>query len=45
MIYGNVYGYPGGVAWAIMAARVCQFYPNAAPAVVITKFFMIYKDW
>eukprot|EP00036_Acanthoecidae_sp_10tr_P005016 CAMPEP_0182934084 /NCGR_PEP_ID=MMETSP0105_2-20130417/35428_1 /TAXON_ID=81532 ORGANISM="Acanthoeca-like sp., Strain 10tr" /NCGR_SAMPLE_ID=MMETSP0105_2 /ASSEMBLY_ACC=CAM_ASM_000205 /LENGTH=605 /DNA_ID=CAMNT_0025072895 /DNA_START=5 /DNA_END=1822 /DNA_ORIENTATION=- len=44
-VYGNVYGYPGGVAWAIMTARVCQFYPNAAAAMIITKFFMIYKDW
>lgn len=24
---------------------MCQFYPNAAPAAVVTKFFMIYKDW
>ena len=25
-------GYPGGVAWAMLTARVCQMHPNAAPS-------------
>ncbi|KAJ3087864.1 polynucleotide adenylyltransferase [Physocladia obscura] len=38
-------GFFGGVAWAIAVARVCQLYPNAAPAVVVNKFFNIMLKW
>ncbi|KAI5957793.1 PAP1 [Candida theae] len=44
-IYANVYGFPGGVAWAMLVARICQLYPNAVSAVVIEKFFQIYSQW
>ncbi|KAK5134517.1 hypothetical protein LTR08_006434 [Meristemomyces frigidus] len=44
-IYGNVYGYPGGIAYAIMVARVCQLYPKAAAPLLISKFFFIMKRW
>lgn len=44
-IYGNIVGYPGGVAWAILVARVCQLYPNAAAPVLIMKFFFVVKQW
>ncbi len=44
-IYGNVLGYPGGVAFAIMVARICQLYPNAAPSLVVARFFSIYARW
>jgi poly(A) polymerase len=27
-----VLGFPGGVAWALLTARVCQLHPNAAPS-------------
>ncbi|KAJ3123840.1 polynucleotide adenylyltransferase [Physocladia obscura] len=44
-VYSNVMGFFGGVAWAIAVARVCQLYPNAAPAVVVNKFFNIMLKW
>jgi poly(A) polymerase len=44
-IYGNVFGFCGGVTWAMLTARVCQLYPNAAPSTLIQKFFMFYMFW
>ncbi|CAK7898761.1 poly(A) polymerase [[Candida] anglica] len=44
-IYGNMYGFPGGVAWAMLVARICQLYPNAVSAVIVEKFFHIYSQW
>ncbi|KAJ6263688.1 polynucleotide adenylyltransferase [Drechslerella dactyloides] len=44
-IYGNVYGFPGGVAWAMLVARICQLYPAAVSAVIVSKFFRILGQW
>ncbi|OAL30885.1 hypothetical protein AYO20_08578 [Fonsecaea nubica] len=44
-IYANIVGYPGGVAWAMLVARVCQFYPHAVGATIVGKFFYIMKEW
>lgn len=44
-IYANIMGYPGGVAWAMLVARVCQLYPKATSAVVVNKFFHIMLKW
>lgn len=38
-------GFPGGVAWALLTARICQLYPNAAPSTIVSKFFPIYYQW
>eukprot|EP01065_Artemidia_motanka_P048587 TRINITY_DN7855_c3_g1_i1.p1 TRINITY_DN7855_c3_g1~~TRINITY_DN7855_c3_g1_i1.p1 ORF type:complete len:688 (+),score=195.26 TRINITY_DN7855_c3_g1_i1:67-2064(+) len=43
-IYGNIYGFPGGVAWAIMTARVCQLHPNASSAPVLRAFFKFFSS-
>ena len=40
-IYGKVYGYLGGLAWAVLTARVCQLYPSALPAMVLRNFFKV----
>ncbi|XP_050294839.1 poly(A) polymerase type 3 isoform X2 [Anthonomus grandis grandis] len=44
-IYSNVLGYLGGVSWAMLVARTCQLYPNAAPATLVHKFFLIFSKW
>ncbi|KAJ5901547.1 Poly(A) polymerase [Penicillium taxi] len=44
-IYANIVGFPGGVAWAMLVARVCQLYPQATGAVIVSKFFTIMRKW
>lgn len=44
-VYGNVFGFPGGVAWAMLVARICQLYPNTVGALIVEKFFQIYCKW
>jgi poly(A) polymerase len=44
-IYANIMGFPGGVAWAMLVARVCQLYPKAASSTIILKFFRIMEKW
>ena len=44
-IYSNVMGFPGGVAWAMLVARICQLYPNAVSAVIVSKFFRVLQQW
>lgn len=44
-IYANIMGYPGGVAWAMLVARVCQLYPKATSSLVVCKFFHIMLKW
>lgn len=44
-IYANVFGFPGGVAWAMLVARICQLYPNACSAVIVARFFHILTKW
>ncbi|OLL26528.1 Poly(A) polymerase [Neolecta irregularis DAH-3] len=43
--YSNVMGFPGGVAWAMLVARICQLYPRANSAVIISKFYRILVQW
>jgi poly(A) polymerase len=44
-VYANIVGFPGGVAWAMLVARICQLYPMACGATIIRKFFHLMKDW
>ncbi|VVC43164.1 Polymerase, nucleotidyl transferase domain,Poly(A) polymerase, RNA-binding [Cinara cedri] len=44
-VYSNALGYLGGVSWAMLVARICQLYPNAVPATLIHKFFLIFSKW
>lgn len=38
-------GFLGGVAWAMLIARICQLYPNACPAQIVARFFTIMYRW
>ncbi|KAI9271438.1 Poly(A) polymerase central domain-containing protein [Sporodiniella umbellata] len=44
-IYSNVMGFLGGVAWAMLIARICQLYPNACAASIVDRFFLIMYQW
>lgn len=44
-VYGAQFGYPGGVAWALMIARICQLYPFACGASIVWKFFYVMGGW
>ncbi|KAJ2887481.1 polynucleotide adenylyltransferase, partial [Coemansia aciculifera] len=44
-IYSNSMGFFGGVAWAMLVARVCQLYPNACAGYIVSRFFAVYLMW
>ncbi|KAF9782247.1 Poly(A) polymerase central domain-containing protein [Thelephora terrestris] len=44
-IYSNVSGFLGGVAWAMLVARICQLYPNVAAGAIVSRFFIIMHQW
>ncbi|ADM11067.1 poly (A) polymerase type 1 [Encephalitozoon intestinalis ATCC 50506] len=44
-VYGNPYGYFGGVAFSLCVARVCQLYPNASSFSIVCKFFELFSSW
>eukprot|EP01119_Soliformovum_irregulare_P025754 TRINITY_DN9624_c0_g1_i1.p1 TRINITY_DN9624_c0_g1~~TRINITY_DN9624_c0_g1_i1.p1 ORF type:complete len:640 (+),score=158.21 TRINITY_DN9624_c0_g1_i1:48-1967(+) len=44
-VYSNVLGFLGGVSWALMVARICQLWPTAAPATLVSRFFKVYEQW
>ncbi|KAG8921355.1 polynucleotide adenylyltransferase [Tulasnella sp. 417] len=44
-IYSKVMGFFGGVAWAMLVARICQLYPNQAAGAIVSRFFTIMHQW
>ena len=44
-VYSNAMGYLGGVAWAILVAKICQLFPKCKANQLIRKFFEVYGAW
>ena len=44
-VYGNVFGYFGGVAWAMLVAKVCMLHPRMAPNRLLETFFVYFRDY
>lgn len=44
-LYSNKMGFWGGVNINIAVALVLQLYPNACPASLLRKFFLVFKSW
>jgi poly(A) polymerase len=40
-----VNGFLGGIAWALLVARLCQLYPNGNAATIVRRFFVIITVW
>eukprot|EP00121_Abeoforma_whisleri_P009430 Awhi_evm1s8671 len=38
-------GFLGGVAWAMLIARVAQLYPMASSAILVCRFFKVMARW
>ena len=39
-------GYMGGIAWAILVAKIIQMFPNLSTSKLLEKFFYIYGyEW
>jgi len=45
MIYGNAFGYFGGVNLAILAAYICKEYPNEGVDMLVFRFYNLFQNW
>lgn len=45
LLYSSIMGYLGGISWAILAAKICQLYPNYCITQLLERFFFIYSLW
>jgi poly(A) polymerase Pap1 len=42
----NKMGYVGGIAWAMLTAKICKLFPYKCPARLLEKFFWLYgTEW
>jgi poly(A) polymerase len=44
-LYGNKYGYLGGINCNLLVVLVCQLYPNATSSTLLVNFFKLYSTW
>ena len=44
-IYSNIYGYLGGISWAILVAQACISFPNYEVNKLFYIFFSLFDIW
>ena len=44
-LYGNKFGYLGGVNYNILVAFIGQLYPKSSPSALLARFFRVYSRW
>ncbi|XP_021739908.1 nuclear poly(A) polymerase 3-like [Chenopodium quinoa] len=44
-VYGNLFGFLGGIHWAILSAFVCQMSPDACLSALVMNFFNTFANW
>ncbi|KAI8868054.1 Poly(A) polymerase, partial [Ramicandelaber brevisporus] len=48
-IYGNIYGFLGGISWSLLTVKACQLahneFPNISAAHLLKFFFAIFSRW
>jgi poly(A) polymerase len=44
-VYSNVFGFLGGVNWAILVGQICQLYPNALASTLMSRLFTVFHQW
>jgi poly(A) polymerase len=44
-LYGNKFGYLGGINCTCLVVLVCQLYPNATSSTLLVNFFKLYSTW
>lgn len=44
-LYGNSFGFLGGIGYALLMTLVHQLYPNALTATLVEKFFLVLERW
>ncbi|XP_020108305.1 nuclear poly(A) polymerase 3 isoform X1 [Ananas comosus] len=44
-VYCHLFGFFGGIHWAILAAYICEKHPNASVNTLLTVFFETFSQW
>jgi len=44
-LYGNKFGFLGGVNFNILVTFIGQLYPKASPSALLDRFFRVYRQW
>jgi poly(A) polymerase len=44
-VYSNALGFLGGIALAIMVAKMCQLFPRYSVPLLLREFFSLYSCW